>query len=144
MAILYSTETAGFGTSPVSPPRAPAYGGRVKAIRNVITLASQTTSDAIHLGVIPAGAILLPGIIAASDSLGSSAVAIGTNSTHGSNGQLRASAVFTATDTPTLFGVVSGIDDTPLSADTPIYLTCTSANLPSSGTLVVILYYLQP
>jgi hypothetical protein len=144
MAILYSTETAGFGTSPVSPPRAPAYGGRVKAIRNVITLASQTTSDAIHLGVIPAGAIPLPGVLAASASLGSSVVAIGTNSTHGSNGQLRAAATFTATDTPTFFGVVAGIDDTPYSSDTPIYLTIATANLPASGTLVVILYYLQP
>ena len=78
--------------------------------------------------------------INASATLGSSVVAIGTNKTHASNGQLRAAAVFTAA-APTLFGLSSAQDDNELAGDTPIYLTIATAALPASGVLVIDLIY---
>lgn len=142
MATLYSTETAGLDSLPVVKAAAPSYGGSVKVFQSTITLATQTTSDAIVLADVPAGYKFLYGVITTTASLGSAAVAIGTNATHGSNGQYRASAVFTATDTPTLFGVAAtGPAAATLTATTRIYLTCTTANLPASGTLAVQLFY---
>lgn len=145
MATFYSAETAGYGSTPFVKPTSQAYGSRVRRYRATITMAAQTTSDNILLAQIPAGSVFCYGIISTTATLGSAVVAIGTNGTHGSNGQYRAAAVFTATDTPTLFGVVAtGTASSALTADTAIYLTIATANLPGSGTLVVDLYYSYP
>lgn len=140
MPDLYSIELAGYASQPQVKAAVPAVGGRLRRYRATITLASQTTSDNILLAVIPAGSAFVTGIINASATLGTSVVAIGTNKTHASNGQLRAAAVFTAA-APTLFGLSSAQDDNELAGDTPIYLTIATASLPASGTLVIDLIY---
>lgn len=141
MANLYSTETAGVDTRPAVKPSAGAYGARMRRYRASITLAAQATADNILLAVIPAGSIFDYGMLTSSVSLGTSVVAIGTSQTHGTNGQLRAAAVATAVDTPTLFGLSAAMAQAALLADTRIYLTLATAALPGAGTLVIDLYY---
>ena len=55
-------------------------------------------------------------------------------------------AVFTAVDTPTLFGTNAtvGADDPALSANETVFITIAVASLPASGTLIVDLFYSYP
>lgn len=140
MADLFSTETAGLLSRPVVKPSAGAYGARYRRYRASITLAAQTTADNILLGILPAGSIFAGGAITASVSLGTSVVAIGTSKVHATNGQYRAAGTFTVADTPTNFGTATSLAMAALTADTAIYLTIATANLPGAGTLVVDLY----
>jgi hypothetical protein len=144
MAQLYSAETAGYASNPIIKPATPAYGGRIRRYRATITLASQANADWILLARIPAGSIFDFGMITATVSLATSVVAIGTSPTHGTNGQYRAAAVYTAVDTPTLFGTTAAQAGSALTADTLVYLTSATAALPASGTLVVDLYFNAP
>ena len=117
-------------------PKASSVGARVKRFRATVNLATQTTSDTILLCNLPAGSTLLFGILNATVSLGTATIAIGIS---GTTGKYRAAAVFTATDTPTMFGPAAqvGASDPALSADEPVILTIGTASLPASGTLVV-------
>jgi hypothetical protein len=140
MADLFSIETAGAFSRPVVKPSAPAYGARRRRYRATITLASQATTDNIYLGRFPAGSVPEVGFITSTVSLGAAVIAIGTSKVHGSNGQYRAAAVFTAVETPTPFGLSAALAGAALSADTDVYLTIATAALPASGTLVVDLH----
>lgn len=123
-----------------SMPQGATYGGRIRRYRNVITLASQTTSDTIQLGDIPPGNVFAFGVLSTDTSLGSSTIAIGYT---GTTGAFRAAAVFTATNTPTLFGVVADQVKDPVNATgfiKPI-VTIAAATMPASGTLVIDLYF---
>lgn len=127
-------------------PRATVYGARVKRLRATFTLGSTavTTSDVLQVGNLPAGATFAFGIITASATMGASAtLAIGTS---GSTGKYRAAATFTSADTPTLFGLTSAIGaaDPALSAEETVIVTVGTASLPTSGTLVIDLYYSLP
>ncbi|CAB4126143.1 hypothetical protein UFOVP68_8 [uncultured Caudovirales phage] len=154
MAQYYSKETAGYSANPITKPASPAYGGRVRRYRasldlSAVNLTTGTTgnvgtSDSVILARIPTGATFDFGMITSSVTLGSAVVAVGTNATHASNGQYRAAAAFTAVDTPTLFGLAAAQSGAAVSADTLVYLTCATAALPTSGTLVVDLYFNQP
>ena len=154
MAQYYSKETAGYSANPITKPATPAYGGRVRRYRasldlSAVNLTTGTTgnvgtSDSVYLMRIPSGAVFDFGMITSSVSLGTSVVAIGTNATHASNGDYRAAAVFTATNTPTLFGLAAAQGGAAVTADTPVYLTCATAALPTSGTLVVDIYVNAP
>lgn len=154
MAQYYSKETAGYSGNPITKPASPAYGGRVRRYRasldlSAVNLTSGTTgnvgtSDSVILARIPAGAVFDFGMITSSVTLGSAVVAVGTNATHASNGQYRAAATFTATETPTLFGITTAQAGSALASDTLVYLTCATAALPTSGTLVIDLYFNQP
>jgi hypothetical protein len=137
MPDLFSTETAGLVARPVVKPSTGAYGARPRRYRASITLAGQTTADNILLAIVPAGNVYSIGFITASVSLGASVIAIGTSKVHGTNGQLRAAGTFTAVETPTPFGLSAALAGAALLADTPIYLTIATANLPGAGTLVV-------
>ena len=120
-------------------PAASVYGARVKSIRATINLAAQTTSDKLVLGVLPAGATLLFGVLASTVSLGTSTLAVGIT---GTTGKYRTAAVFTATDTPTLFGNAAALGAaSALAADETVIGTIAAATLPGSGTLVVDLVY---
>jgi hypothetical protein len=59
----------------------------------------------------------------------------------GTTGKYRAAAVFTATDTPTLFGVTSGLL-APLTAEEIVIITIAAASLPASGNLRTLLAYM--
>lgn len=137
MADFFSLELAGITSRPVIKATAGAYGARTRRYRATITLAAQTTADNILLAILPSGSYYMPSYITTSVTLGTSVVAIGTSKVHASNGQLRAAATFTAVDTPTPFGLTAALAGSALSGDTPIYLTCATANLPGAGTLVV-------
>lgn len=126
--------------------RATVQGGVVKRLRGTFTLSSTavTTSDTLVIGNLPAGATFCYGILTASVTMGASAtLAIGTT---GATGKYRAGAVFTSADTPTLFGVNTavGAADPALSAEEQVFVTIGVASLPTSGTLIVDIYYSQP
>lgn len=153
MADLYAANMVGESLRPVIKVANSGYGMRLRRYRSVINMAVATTTtgsgsdtqvvttaDNVLLARLPAGASFAFGIMTASVSLGTAVVAIGTNKVHASNGQYRAAAVFTAVDTPTMFGLTAAIAGAANAADVPVYLTCATANLPTAGTLVVDLY----
>lgn len=148
MAQYLSNELAGTTTGTTTAaatgyrPFASVYGARVKRLRATVTLASQTTSDTILLGTLPTGATFAYGVLTTSATLGSSTVAVGIS---GTAGKYRAAATFTSADTPTLFGTAATVGAaSPLAAEENVIATIAAANLPSSGTLVVDLYYSMP
>lgn len=134
-------------TAPVGyKPRSTVYGARFKRLRATFTLSATavTTSDTLYVGNLPAGATFAFGVLTASATMGASAtLAIGTT---GATGKYRAAATFTAVDTPTMFGVTTavGAADPALSAEEKVFITVATASLPTSGTLVVDLYYSLP
>lgn len=147
MATYLSTELGGSANQTSAPvgykPRASVYGGRLKRLRASVTLASQATTDTLQFGNLPAGAVFAYGVINSDTSLGSSTLAIGIS---GTTGKYRAAATFTSTDTPTFFGKAAeaAASDAGLSAEQTVIGTIASAALPSSGTLVVDLFYSTP
>jgi hypothetical protein len=124
-------------TAPVDLPMAGDVHGRVRCFNEKVTLAAQPTSDIIEVARLPKGARVLYGILAASVSLGSSTLAIGVA---GTATKYRAAAVFTAVDTPTLFGPAANIGE-PLAAEEIVIVTIGAAALPASGTLRVLIFY---
>ena len=147
MAIYLSTELGGSANQTAAPvgykPKATVYNGRLKRLRGSFTLNTQTTSDTLQIGNIPAGAVFAYGVITASASLGTSTLAIGPAS---STGKYRTAATFTATDTPTLFGNTAAIAaaDCASTVEETVIGTIAVASLPASGTLVVDLFYSIP
>jgi len=140
MATTYSNDISGAYATPATKVSGAAVGGRLRRLRAVITLASQADGDVVVLGKLPAGSIFAYGVLNASATLGSSTIAVGIS---GTAAKYRAAAVFTAA-APTLFGTSTSVDDSPLSAEEEVILTNTTAALPSSGTLIVDLYYSAP
>lgn len=140
MATLYSTEATSYlNTVPPAMVDAAFVGGALRRYRATITLATQTTSDTIVLFKVRRGICFAFGLLASTVSLGSSQIAIGIT---GTTGKYRAAAVFTAVETPTLFGLTanSGAAAT-LTTDETIFITISAASLPASGTLVVDMYF---
>lgn len=137
MATLYAAEAANYATS-----GAMAYGyeqgASVVVYAATITLATQTTSDTIVLAKVPEGCRFAYGMLNSTVSLGTSTIAIGVS---GSTGKYRAAATFTATQTPTPFGVVAATNTRVGSGGETIFITIATASLPASGTLDVQLYF---
>ena len=140
MTTTYSNDISGAYATPATKVSGAAVGGRLRRLRAVITLASQADGDVVVLGKLPAGSIFAYGVLNASATLGTSTIAVGIS---GTAAKYRAAAVFTAA-APTLFGTSTSVDDSPLSAEEEVILTNTTAALPSSGTLIVDLYYSAP
>ena len=143
MPQTYSTELAGIASTPVVKPTAMAYGARIKRFRASIALASQAfgAGNEIILAKVPAGYTFAYGVITSDTSLGSSTVSVGIS---GTVAKYKAAAVFTSTDTPTLFGATAQIVNSPLTAEETIFLQTLVANLPASGNLAVDLYFTEP
>jgi len=149
MATYLSNELAGTTTGTTTAaavgykPRATVYGGRVKRLRATITLATQTTSDILALGNLPAGSVFAYGVITSTVSLSTSTVAVGIS---GTTGKYRTAATFTATDTPTMFGNAAQVaaSDAGSTAEEVVIGTIATASLPASGTLIIDLYYSIP
>lgn len=148
MAQYLSNELAGTTTGLTTAaaagvrPAASVYGARMKRFRATVTYAGQTTSDTILLASVPAGFTFAYGVLNADTSSGSTTLAIGTSA---SSAKYRAAGAFTSTDTPTIFGkaAVAGAAS-PLSDTENIILTLAAATAPSSGTLIVDLYFSGP
>lgn len=139
MAETYSIELAARDDSPAGKALPGLHGGRVKCYRASITLASQAAADTIVLAEVPPGLVFSHGIICTDTSLGSSTVSIGTSA---SAAKYRAAAVFTATETPTLFGKAAAMNDDLLSAEETVIATVAAATMPASGNLVIDLFYI--
>lgn len=144
MAQFNSAELSGYPTTApfVNPSVLPSgvnIGGRVRVHKATITMASQASGDTILIATPKRGDMFLYGILAATATLGASAtIAIGTSA---STGKYRAAAVFTAVETPTLFGLVAA--ETALTADEFVIITIGVAALPSSGTFTVKMFFAQ-
>lgn len=141
MTVFYSTELASYTSTPVVKAADAGYNARLFRFRATIALASQTTSDTIVIAVVPAGLAFAFGVHTTDTSLGSSTVAIGIT---GTTGKYRTAAVFTATNTPTMFGNAAACDDAALTADQTIFITIAAATMPSSGIYVVDMYFSRP
>lgn len=129
-----TTETAAVGYK----PNATVYGARSKVIRATITYASQASGSTIVLGVAPVGYSFSHGVLTVGTSTGSATVAIGTSA---SSAKYKAAGAHTTTDTPTLFGKAAAIAAAPYSAEETIIATIAAADLPSSGTAVIELFF---
>lgn len=139
MTVLYGANTTPRSTTPAGQVDGSVQGGHVRVYREKITLASQTTSDTIVLAYPTVGETFLYGVLTTDTSLGSSQVSIGIA---GTTAKYKALGTFTATDTPTFFGKAAA-QSAKLTADETVFMTIGTANLPSSGTLVVDLYFAQ-
>jgi hypothetical protein len=144
MAQTFSTELAGIDSVPsVKPSATAAYGARIKRFRATVTLAAQAAADTIVLCDLPAGYTFAYGVMTASATLGATAtVAIGTATTPA---KYKAAAIFTAVDTPTLFGTATaGAGQVAATATERIIATVAAAALPGAGTWVVDIYASMP
>ena len=137
----YSTEAQLQQNTPKTLPNAAVSQGRLKRARNTITMASQAyaTADTITLLPLPIGHVFAFGVLNASATLGSSTIKIGTSS---DDDFYLASQTFTAA-VATVFGRSIAADDDPATSVTTPILTVGTADLPSSGTLIVDMYYSQ-
>ena len=123
----------------ITPNLLPAglIGGRVRVAQADFTLASDAAGTYTAPIRLPIGARVLALFLHSTVSLGSTTVAVGIA---GAVGRYRAAAVFTAVDTPTLFGVLANMVN-PLAAEEQIILTTAAASLPAGGTLRVGFLY---
>lgn len=144
MALFYSSESANYAALPVVKQTNAGYGAGLYRFRGTTVFSSPaiTTADQIIIANVPAGYAFAYGILTSSVSLGTATIAIGTAA---STGKYRAAAVFTAVDTPTLFGIATQAGlQTALTADELIQIAVGVASLPTSGTLVADLYFSRP
>lgn len=142
MAVYLSTELGGSANQTAAPlgykPTANAHGARMKRLRGTFTYNTQTTSDTLVIGVLPAGATFAGGNITTSASTGSATLAVGIS---GTAAKYKAAAAVTTADVPQPFGLAARMADSPLSADETLIVTIAGASLPASGTLVIDVYY---
>jgi hypothetical protein len=140
MTVFYAPEIAKLvaGSGTVGTPAQGFTDATVRAQTAVVTMASQTTSDTIVLGVLPKGSIFLYGILNNSATLGSSTLAFGIT---GTTGKYRAALAKTTT-VPEVFGV-GGNHGVTLTANETVFATIAGATLPSSGTFSVSLFYAE-
>ena len=141
MAETFANEISGVDSVPSTKSSGGVQGGRLRRFRATITLAAQAIADTIVLADVPVGHVFAYGVLNTGTSLGTSTLAIGNSTTAG---KYRAAATFTATNTPTMFGVNAAV-----AADAPeeverVIATVAVAALPASGTLVVDLYFSAP
>ena len=139
MATFYSAEATNYlNTVPAVMENGAYVGGQLRRFRATVTMAAQTTSDTIVLAKIPRSHVFAYGVLTTSATLGTSTIAIGIT---GTTGKYRAAATFTATDTPTMFGIATVAGGSVLSSEETVFITIGTATLPGSGTLVVDLYF---
>ena len=110
--------------------------GKTKAYQATITLASQASADTIVIAKALQGEKFVAGIITTDTSLATATVKIGNKD---DDDKYKAAAVFTSTNTPTLFGNAAAM--AALAADEEIFITVGTAALPASGTLKVTMLF---
>ncbi len=138
MATQYGTQMGKLrNTLPVDLPVVADVHGRVRCFNEKIVLNSQPSGDTIEVARLPKGARLLYGLLNATVSLSTATIALGIA---GNAGKYRTAAVFTAVDTPTLFGAAANAGEA-LAAEEIVVLAIGTAALPAAGTLRVQLFY---
>ena len=143
MAETFAPEVAGLDTVPSTKSEGGLQGGRVRRFRATIPYDGQAAADTIVLADVPAGYQFSHGVITASATAGATAtIAIGVA---GATGKYRTAAVFTAANTPTLFGNAAAKDDDPLTEGERVIATIAAASLPDSDDFAVVdLFYTAP
>lgn len=124
-------------------PTANAYQATLCRLRGSIQMQSQTTSDTINLGVLPAGSIFVLGFLNATALISTTTIAIGNSS---DSTKYRAALTVSGTgDQPQTFGKCAPeIATTALTADETVIATIGAAALPASGNFVVDIFYSRP
>ena len=143
MATTYAPEVAGLGTVPTTKSNGGVQGGRVRRFRATIPYEGQAAADDIVLANVPAGYNFMYGVLTASATAGASAtIAIGIA---GATGKFRTAAVYTAANTPAVFGNAAAIvEDAPTEAQT-VLATIAVAALPTSANYAIVdLYFSAP
>lgn len=110
--------------------------GKTKAYQATITLASQASADTIVIAKAKQGEKFVAGIITTDTSLSTATIQIGNKD---DADKYKADAVFTSTNTPTLFGNAAAM--AALAGDEEIFITVGTAALPASGTLKVTMLF---
>lgn len=115
---------------------------RMRCVRATFDLSQSTVArasgDTNVIGVIPKGHRFAGVRLTTSVTLGTSTVSVGTAA---AGAAYKTAAAFTTVDTPTWYGLAAALDDDPSDSDTEVLLTVGTATLPSSGILVVDLFY---
>lgn len=143
MATTYAPEVAGLGTVPTTKSNGGVQGGRVRRFRATIPYEGQANGDDIVLANVPAGYIFMYGVMVATATAGASAtIAIGVE---GATGKFRTAAVYTAANTPAVFGNAAAVAEAvPAEAQT-VLATIGVAALPTSANYAVVdLYFSAP
>ena len=141
MANTFSRETAqSLGTGNYSKSDGRHHQAKLKRVRATIDYDGQEAADTITLGKLPPGATFAYGVITATATFGAAAtLAIGIV---GDATAFRAAAIFTAADTPTLFGIAADIAAAPFSEEKTLIATVGAAAAPNSADyLVVDIFY---
>lgn len=147
MTAYYANEQINRAATIPVPVGNEALGGRLRTYRATIPLDAPkltptsagsgiTTSDTVSLAKIPPGMRFMFGVVTSSVSLSTSTIAVGTSA---STGKYRAAAVFTATDTPTLFGTAASVSASAYTAEEEVILTTATANLPTTAGAVLVI-----
>lgn len=144
MAELFGINTTPRNATPPGQMDGSQQGGNVRNYREIITLATQPTTDTIVVAFPSRGESFIRGFLTSTVTLGAATLAIGIA---GTLGKYRAAAVFTAVDTPTPFAVaanmVSAGAPAKLAADEKVFITIATASLPAAGTLIVDMEFAQ-
>lgn len=143
MPETFAAEVAGLDTIPSTKSNGAFHNARLRRFRATIEYDGQAAADTIVLADVPAGYTFAFGVLTASATAGASAtIAIGTAA---SSGKYRAGAVFTAANTPTMFGLASAAKAEPLAATERVIATIGVASLPTSADYCVVdLYFSGP
>lgn len=142
MAKIFAGLLSGLGQLPIQPPEAgQGINAKEHVFRNVITMASQPTTDTQLLARIPAGHVVTGITFITSATLGSAQIAVGIA---GDAAKYKAAAVLTAVDTPTDYGKAAALAEGPLTVDTEVLMTVSAAALPAAGTLVSLIRTTKP
>lgn len=143
MPETFAAEVAGLDTIPSTKSNGAFHNARLRRFRATIEYDGQAAADTIVLADVPAGYTFAFGVLTASATAGASAtIAIGTAA---SSGKYRAGAVFTAANTPTMFGLASAAKADPLAATERVIATIGVASLPTSADYCVVdLYFAGP
>lgn len=132
------------GVADGTVPRLHADGRRVvsrmRCSMEILDLATVAVAsgDTVPIAVLPEGCRFAGVRLTASATMGAATIAIGPA---GSADAYRAAATFTAVDTPTTFGKASAMAADPVTVDTEILMTVTTAGLPGAGILTAELFY---
>lgn len=139
MAVLFGAQMTKLRVTPVSTPDPGFVDGTVRSFLEVVTYATQTTSDTIEVARLPRGATLLAARIMTSVTTSTATMAFGIT---GTTGKYRAAATFTTTDTwEELDVATTAWHATNLTAEEIVFITIGTASLPGSGTLLVQFTY---
>lgn len=141
MANFYTKENKSIGDVPARQPGDEGYGGRPRVYRATIPLdappinsssngAVIANGDTVTLFRVPPGMRFRKGTLTSSVSLGTSTIAIGVA---GTPAKYKAAAVFTAVDTPTMFGEALDMAADAALADETVIMTVAVANLPTTA-----------